>query len=255
MKVALAQLNYHIGDFAGNTEKIKNNILRAKKEGADIVVFAELCVCGYPPRDFLEFPDFIRRCDDVLAAIATVCDGIAAVVGAPAVNPRVEGKHLFNAAFFIADKKIQSKHFKALLPNYDVFDEYRYFEPAREFNAVVYKGKKIAVTVCEDLWDVEEDLMYTLWPMDELHRQKPDLMINIAASPFNYTHAETRRRVLKHNVDKFNVPLVYVQHVGAQTELIFDGGSMILDSKGNVAHQLAYFTEDFCIADLATIGQ
>jgi NAD+ synthase (glutamine-hydrolysing) len=249
MKIALAQLNYHIGNFADNTAKIKANIERAKKEGADLVLFSELSVCGYPPRDFLEFPDFIRRCEEAVKEIAESCDGIAAIVGAPAVNPRVEGKGLFNAAYFLADKKVQSIHCKALLPTYDVFDEYRYFEPAKEFNVAECKGKKLAITVCEDLWDVEEDLMYTLWPMEEINKQRPDFMINIAASPFSYSHAEMRRRVLKRNVDKYGIPLFYLQHVGAQTELIFDGGSMVLNAKGDVAHQLGFFHEDFRVID------
>ncbi|HET6991535.1 MAG TPA: NAD+ synthase [Bacteroidia bacterium] len=254
MKIALAQLNYHIGNFASNTEKIRSNILRAKKEGADLVVFAELCVCGYPPRDFLEFSDFISRCDEALKDIASVCNGIAAIVGAPAKNPKVEGKNLFNAAYVLAEGKIKSVHHKGLLPNYDVFDEYRYFEPAKEFHIAEIAGKKIALTICEDLWDVEEDLMYTQWPMDELIKQKPDLMINIAASPFSADHAEMRRVVLKHNVEKYRLPLFYVQHVGAQTELIFDGGSMVLNEKGEIACEMSYFSEDFRIIDTKGIS-
>lgn len=245
MKIALAQLNYHIGNFALNTEKIKTSILRAKKEGADLVVFSELSICGYPPRDFLEFPDFIRRCENAVNEIAQICEGIAAIVGAPAVNPQIEGKNLFNAAYFLADKKIQSVHHKALLPTYDVFDEYRYFEPAKTFQVAEYLGKKIAITICEDLWDVEDDKMYTLWPMEELKKQNPDLMINIAASPFNYKHAEKRREVMQKNATLYKLPLFYLQHVGAQTELIFDGGSMVLDHHANIIDELNYFEEDF----------
>jgi NAD+ synthase (glutamine-hydrolysing) len=258
MKIALAQLNYHIGNFSSNTEKIKSNILRAKKEGADLVVFSELCVCGYPPKDFLEFSDFINRSKDAVNEIASVCVGISAIVGAPALNPRVEGKNLFNAAYVLCDGKIQSVHHKALLPTYDVFDEYRYFEPAKEFHvAEIFPkgqgGKKIALTICEDLWDVEDDLMYTLWPMDELIKQKPDLMINIAASPFSYDHAEMRRVVLKRNVEKYKLPIFYLQHVGAQTELIFDGGSMVLNAEGKIVSEMKYFEEDFQIYDTEQI--
>ncbi len=249
MKIALAQLNYHIGNFDSNTEKIKANILRGKKEGADLVVFSELSVCGYPPRDFLEFSDFIRRCEHAVKDIASVCEGVAAIVGAPAVNTKVEGKNLFNAAYVLADGKIQSVHHKGLLPNYDVFDEYRYFEPAREFHVAEIGGKKIALTVCEDLWDIEEDLMYTCWPMEELCKQQPELMINIAASPFSYVHAELRRKVLKRNVEKYKLPLLYVQHVGAHTELIFDGGSMALNRDGEIVSEMNYFEEDFRIYD------
>lgn len=253
MKIALAQLNFHIGNFASNTEKIKANILRAKKEGADLVVFAELSVCAYPPKDFLEFPDFISRCLDAVNEIASVCEGIATIVGAPAINPKVEGKNLFNAAYVLENGKIKSVHHKGLLPNYDVFDEYRYFEPAKEFHVAEICGKKIALTVCEDLWDVEEDLMYTQWPMEELIKQQPELMINIAASPFNYKHAEMRRVVLKRNVEKYKIPLFYVQHVGAQTELIFDGGSMVINSSGEIVSEMNYFAEDFRVFDTDAI--
>ncbi len=254
MKIALAQLNYHIGNFSLNTEKIKSAVLRAKKEGADLVVFAELSVCGYPPRDFLEFPDFILRCEEAVNEIASVCVGISAIVGAPIVNPNVDGKNLFNAAFVLENGKIKSVHHKGLLPNYDVFDEYRYFEPAKSFHVAEISPtgqgvKKIALTICEDLWDVEEDLMYTQWPMEELVKQKPDLMINIAASPFSYDHVEMRRVVLKRNVEKYKLPLFYIQHVGAQTELIFDGGSMVLNEKGEVVCEMNYFSEDFQIID------
>ncbi|MFN8711416.1 MAG: NAD+ synthase [Bacteroidota bacterium] len=253
MKIALAQLNYHIGNFESNTAHIRNHIAKAKAEGADIVVFAELSVCGYPPRDFLEFSDFIRRCNEAIEIIAADCVGIAAIVGAPAVNPRVEGKNLFNAAFFLANGKVQSVHHKALLPTYDVFDEYRYFEPAFDFSCIDYKGQRIALTVCEDLWDIEDDLMYTRWPMEELIKQQPTVMINIAASPFSYNHADNRRKVLARNVQKYGIPLVYVQQVGAQTEIIFDGGSMVLNRNADVVEELNYFAEDFRIVDLSAV--
>ena len=249
MKVALAQLNYHVGNFSLNIEKIKSSVLRAKKEGADLVVFSEMCVCGYPPRDFLEFPDFILKCEDAVDEIASVCNGISAIVGAPAKNPNVAGKNLFNAAYVLSEGKIKSVHHKGLLPNYDVFDEYRYFEPAKEFQIAEICGKKIALTICEDLWDVEEDLMYTQWPMEELIKEKPELIINIAASPFSSNHAQLRKVVLKRNVEKYKLPILYVQHVGAQTELIFDGGSMVLNEKSEIVCEMNYFCEDFRIID------
>ncbi|MCX6311003.1 MAG: NAD+ synthase [Bacteroidetes bacterium] len=254
MKIALAQLNYHIGNFSSNVEKIKSNILRAKMEGADLVMFGELSVCGYPPRDFLEFPDFILRCEEAVKEIASVCFGISAIVGAPVKNPNVEGKDLFNAAFVLVDGKIKSVHHKGLLPNYDVFDEYRYFEPAKAFHIAEICGKKIALTICEDLWDVEENLMYTQWPMEELIKQQPELMLNIAASPFSTEHVEMRRVVMKRNVEKYKMPLFYVQHVGAQTEIIFDGGSMVLNEKGDVVCEMKYFEEDFQIIDTEGIS-
>lgn len=253
MKTALAQLNYHIGNFDQNTAKIIAHIKKAKAAGADLVVFAELSVCGYPPRDFLEFDDFIRRCNESVLQIAETCQGIAAIVGAPSVNPDVEGKNLFNTAFFLSDGKITATAHKALLPTYDVFDEYRYFEPARSFQVIEYKGEKIALTVCEDLWDVDEDLMYTVWPMETLAAQGATLMVNIAASPFNFNHAENRLRILKKNVMKYHLPVVYVQHAGAQTELIFDGGSLVMNRNGDVIHQLRFFEEDFQVIDTAAL--
>lgn len=249
MKIALAQLNYHIGNFQYNTEKIIAHVKMAKEQGADVAVFAELSVCGYPPRDFLEFDDFIEQTLASIRTIAEASQGITTIVGGPARNPRVEGKNLFNAAYVLRDGKIVSEHHKALLPNYDVFDEYRYFEPAREFTIAEIAGVKVALPICEDVWDIEEDLMYTIWPMDELKKQGAELIINIAASPFNYGHAEKRREVMKRNVEKYKIPLVYVQHVGAHTEIIFDGGSMVMNVKGEVVEQLAFFKEDFRVVD------
>lgn len=252
MKIALAQLNYHIGNFQYNTEKIIAHVKLAKEQGADCVVFAELAVCGYPPRDFLEFDDFIEQTLASIRTIAEVSQGITTIVGGPARNPRVEGKNLFNAAYVLRDGKIESEHHKALLPNYDVFDEYRYFEPAREFQVATIAGKKVALPICEDVWDIEEDLMYTIWPMDELQKQGAELIINIAASPFNYSHAEKRREVMRRNVEKYKMPLVYVQHVGAHTEIIFDGGSMVMNKNGEVVEQLAFFEEEFRIVHVPT---
>lgn len=250
MKIALAQLNYHIGNFESNVSKIIAAIERAKLEGADLVVFSELAVCGYPPRDFLEFKSFIAECEKGVERIAQACDGIAALVGGPAVNPDVLGKGLFNSAFFMTDGKVQKVLHKSLLPNYDIFDEYRYFEPGKKREVVTCKGVKIAVTICEDIWDIEEDPMYTLCPMDELSASKPDFMINLSASPFDYNHAKERRRILKYNAAKYKLPCFYVNHVGAQTELIFDGGSLVANANGEIADELAYFEEDFRIYDL-----
>lgn len=252
MKIALAQLNYHIGNFDSNSLKIKDAIVKAKQQEVDLIVFSELAICGYPPRDFLEFDDFIAQCKNALHSIAEECKGIAAIVGAPSINPKVEGKNLFNSAYFLNNGKIESIHHKSLLPNYDVFDEYRYFEPNREFEIIEYKNTRIALTICEDLWDVEEDQMYTICPMDELMRYKPDIIVNIAASPFSYNHAEKREQVLSTNALNYHLPLFYVNHVGAQTELVFDGGSMVLDSKGNIVDRLNYFEEDFKIYQLTS---
>ena len=249
MKIALAQLNYHIGNFDQNVSKIKAAISKAKNEGADLVVFAELAVCGYPPRDFLEFNDFIKLCSDAINSIKEECDGIAVIVGSPSINPHLEGKNLYNSAYFIKDKKVHTICNKSLLPNYDVFDEYRYFEPAVEFKTIDFKGYKIALTICEDLWNVDDDPMYPISPMNIIIREKPDMIINIAASPFSYSHPEERENVLCKNAIKYKIPVFYLNHVGAQTELLFDGGSMVINNKGGVVDELNYFEEDFRIYD------
>ncbi len=244
MKVAMAQQNYHIGNFDANFEKIRQGIQAAKEQGADIVLFGELAVCGYPPRDFLEFRDFIQRSQQVIDQLKAESEGIAIVVGAPSVNPVIEGKDLFNSAYFIADGEVLHIAHKALLPTYDIFDEYRYFEPASEFKVVEYKGKRIALTVCEDIWNIgNENPLYTICPMDEMMDQQPDFMLNLSASPFDYKHAADRIDVIRANVEKYGVPVFYVNNVGAQTEVIFDGGSIVMNDAGKVVDELPYFEE------------
>lgn len=243
MKIRLSQLNYHIGNFEQNVSKIIAEVEKAANEGVDLVVFAELSVCGYPPRDFLEFEDFIRRCENSIIEIATHCVGISAIVGGPLRNQAVSGKRLYNAAFVLADGKVKQVIRKSLLPNYDIFDEYRYFEPNREFEIVELNGVRIALTICEDLWNIEDPL-YITSPMDELMKHKPQLMVNIAASPFDFSHREDRIRILENNCKKYGLPVLYTNHVGAQTELIFDGGSMAFNAEGNLLHELDYFQED-----------
>ncbi len=250
LKIALAQLNYTIGDFEKNVFKIKEAIVHAKADKADLIVFSELCISGYPPRDFLEFRDFIDRCSKAAEEIASICIGITAIVGCPTVNPETEGKNLFNSAYVCTDGKIADVIHKALLPNYDIFDEYRYFEPNRNFHCITVNGKKIALTICEDLWNVEDDPMYVSSPMDELIKEKPELMINIAASPFDYGQAEKRISILSRNTKQYGIPLLYLNHVGAQTEIIFDGGSLAMNEKGEVIKQMKYFEEDFGIIEM-----
>jgi len=250
MKIALAQLNYHIGDFEENVAGIIYGIHKAKAEGADLVVFAELSVCGYPPRDYLEFDDFIEKCYQGVLQIASECTDVAAIVGSPSVNPADKGKPLYNTAYFLADGRVQSAVNKTLLPNYDVFDEYRYFEPNRlPYDVIEYKGQRIALTICEDLWNITDDPLYVRNPMDELIRLNPDLLINIAASPFNYLQPVDRLAVLKRNALAYKLPVFYVNHVGGQTELLFDGGSMVINASGDLVLELKRFSEDFRVLD------
>lgn len=250
MKIALAQLNFHIGNFELNTQKIISNIEIAKSKGADLVVFAELAICGYPPRDFLEFDEFISLCENAAQEIAKHCTDIACIVGLPVRNDVLQGKDLFNAAYFIEGGKVTAAAKKALLPTYDVFDEYRYFEPATSFKCIDFKGKKIALTICEDLWNINDNPLYVSNPMDELIKEQPDVMINIAASPFSYTHDEERIQVLADNAKKYKLPLFYVNQIGAQTEIIFDGGSLVFDAQGEKKAEMKSFEEDLQVFDL-----
>ncbi len=243
IKIALAQRNYHIGNFESNTNKIIQTIKEAQSHGADLVVFAELCVCGYPARDFFEFKEFIDLCAQSAQKIAAVCTDIACIIGLPTYNLKDEGKDLFNSAYFIEGGKVKAIVNKALLPNYDVFDEYRYFEPETEFNCIDFKGYRIALTICEDLWNTIENPLYITRPMDKLITQQPDVMINIAASPFAYNHDEERIDILGNNAKQYQLPLFYVNQVGAQTELIFDGGSLVFDAEGKLIDELPYFKE------------
>ncbi len=244
MKITIAQLDYHIGNFEGNTAKMIAAVEEAKKAGSDIVCFSELATTGYPPRDFLEFDDFISLSDTCLQVLCTYADDIAIVVGAPSQNRHPKGKSLFNSVYFLADGKIQFIQHKTLLPTYDVFDEYRYFEPSKTWNIVSYKGKKIALTVCEDIWDLgTDDPLYMIIPLDEMMQYEPDFIINVSASPFNYGHAKTRIHTVRANVLKYRIPMFYINHCGAQTELLFDGGSIVMSSNGVVYDELPYFVE------------
>lgn len=249
MRIALAQLNYIIGDFDLNTRKIIEAIETCRKQGADLVVFAELSVCGYPPRDFLEFEDFIEKTYRAVDEIAGHCTGIAAIVGAPSRNPEIKGKNLYNSAWLLADGKVQALVNKTLLPTYDIFDEYRYFEPNRHFDCIQFGGIKIALTICEDIWNLGPDPLYVSNPMDMLAVQNPDIMINIAASPFNHSQLETRSGILSKNTIQYHIPLIYVNQVGAQTELLFDGNSCVVDKQGNMVSVCKSFQEDISIID------
>ena len=174
MKIAIAQLNFHIGNFAGNTQKMLDAVAVAKKQDADLICFSELATCGYPPRDFLEFDDFIRLAEEAIAKLAEAARGIAIVVGSPSRNPVVEGKDLFNSAYFLEDGKVKHKANKALLPTYDIFDE---------------------------------NPLYTICPMDELIKQKPDFMLNLSASPFHFEQATTRINIVRANVKRYGIPM------------------------------------------------
>ena len=256
MKIFLAQQNYHIGNFESNTQKIIWAIEEAKKQGGDLILFSELSVCGYAPKDFLEFEDFISKCYKAIDEIKEHADTIGVLIGAPDRNPVREGKDLFNAAFLLYEKEIKGIAHKTCLPNYDVFDEYRYFEPAYDWKVMEFKGKKLAVTICEDIWNLGDNPMYRICPMDELMKQQPDVMLNLSASPFDYTHDEDRKATIKANVTKYKLPLFYCNAVGSQTEIVFDGTSYIFDKHANLCGQLPSFQsslQSFILNDDGTI--
>lgn len=250
MKIALAQQNYHIGNFEENSRKIIEGIQWAKKQGADLVVFSELSVCGYAPRDFLEFDDFINKCYEAVDQIRQHADDIGVLIGTPVRNPRREGKDLFNAVLLLYEKEIKAEVHKTLLPNYDVFDEYRYFEPAFEWNVVSFRGKKLAVTICEDIWNMGDNPLYRVTPMEQLMPFKPDVMINLSASPYNYAQDVVRNSIVRAHTLKYNLPMLYCNAIGSQTEIVFDGGSLVYDINGRRVKEMKYFEEDYQVFDL-----
>jgi NAD+ synthase (glutamine-hydrolysing) len=250
MKISIAQLNYEIGDFAGNKDRICKAIEKAKDAGSDLIIFSELSIPGYPPLDLLDRADFIEKCDQTVNEIAGICSGITAIVGSPTFNTDSEGKKLYNSALVLSEGKIVFKTNKALLPTYDIFDEYRYFEPEKNFSIFTIKETKIALTICEDLWDeqpfdnkFEKSRLYTVSPLDELARYNPDLIINISASPFSYTKVEAKKNIFISKALKHKIPVVTANQTGANTELIFDGASLIINADGKIYRQLPYFEE------------
>lgn len=243
MRIFIAQQNYHIGNFEYNTNKIIEAIETAKAAGGELILFSEMCICGYPARDFVEFDDFIEQCNAAVEKIKMHADTIGVLIGGPARNGQQKGKDLFNAAWFLYEKEIKAEIHKTLLPTYDVFDEYRYFEPAYEWNVIDFKGKKIAVTICEDIWNLGDNPLYRICPMDQLMLQHPHFMLNLSASPFDYTHDEDRKAVIKSNVLKYKIPLFYCNSVGSQTEVVFDGASLVFDKSANLCKALPMFQE------------
>ncbi|MCJ7819632.1 MAG: NAD+ synthase, partial [Bacteroidales bacterium] len=250
MKISIGQLNYHIGNFERNKELICKAIARAKSDGSDLIIFSELCIPGYPPLDLLDRLDFVEKCNQTVLEIADECFDIVAVVGSPTLNTSKEGKKLFNSALLLSEGKIIFKANKALLPTYDIFDEYRYFEPEKRFSTFEFKGKRIALTICEDLWDeqpfdneFEKARLYTVSPMEELAKQNPHLVINISASPFSYTKIDAKENIFRAKALKYGIPVITVNQTGANTELIFDGASIIVTGKGQIFRRLPFFEE------------
>lgn len=252
MKISVAQLNYHIGNFTRNKDLICNAIRRAKAEGAELIIFSELCIPGYPPLDLLDRSDFIEKCNATVLEVAEECQGIAAIVGSPTLNKNPEGKKLYNSALVLSEGKVIFSVNKALLPTYDIFDEYRYFEPEKRFSVFSFKGLRLAITICEDLWDeqpfdneFEKARLYTVSPMEELSKQNPDIIINISASPFSYSKIEAKENIFTSKAARYKIPVISVNQTGANTELIFDGASLVINRKGQIISRLPFFEEAF----------
>lgn len=258
MRIALAQVNLHIGNFDFNTTKHIAFIHEAASKGADLVVFPELSVCGYPPQDLLEYPDFIEACKKSIHSISHACRGITAIVGSPVENPSSTGKSLYNAALVLSEGEIIHIVYKRLLPNYDVFDESRYFEPGGHSTCMVHAGKKIGITICEDLWEFsflpgtafpDKRRLYGTSPLQILKAENPDLIINISSSPFSYLQSEARKFMLKKNAENYGLSFIYVNQSGAHADLLFDGNSMVCDANGEIIKEAPLFCESLILHD------
>ncbi len=243
MKICLAQLNYTIGDFQHNTARIAEAIEEARSNGADLVVFSELAVCGYPPEDLLDYPWFVEECEQSLELVAQCCNGIAAIVGGVMRNPDT-GRALHNVACFMQNGQIEKVIHKTLLPTYDIFNEARYFEPNALTEVFEFMGAQIGIAICEDLWDQYNNFHYKISPAERLKQAGANIIIHPAASPFHVGKVALRDKVFEGNVERFGLPIVYVNQVGAHTELIFDGDSQALNKFGETVCELACFKEE-----------
>jgi len=252
MKIALAQINPTVGDFAGNVDRIVKYAQRALELGADLVVFPELAVCGYPPRDLVERPGFIRKSEAELERLAGLLPPIAALVGYVRRSHAVQGKAVADAAALIKDCRVAQDYTKILLPFYDVFDESRYFEPGRSISLQELNGFKLAITICEDVWNDKhfwKKQLYTRDPVEESVHAGANLLLNIASSPFSTEKTQLRHDMLKAIAEARHIPVVYVNQVGGNDQLVFDGSSMAFNAKGELCALARSFEEDLVIFD------
>jgi NAD+ synthase (glutamine-hydrolysing) len=254
MKIALAQFNPTVGDFAGNTARILALATEAKERGANLAVFSELCLCGYLPQDLLERPAFIERNKRELKALAAKLP-LPAIVGYAGNSSNGTGKAIANKAALLSGGKIVFEQSKMLLPTYDVFDESRYFQPATKQSVYEFGGEKLGITICEDVWNDKNFWAVRLYdrdPVTELAAQGTQVLINISASPYTIDKRGLRVDMLRSTAMTHKLPVVYVNQVGGNDSLIFDGASMALTADGKVAAQGAAFEEDLVLFDTAT---
>ena len=257
MRIAMAQLNPTVGDVAGNTRAILGAVEAARAGGADLVVTPELSLIGYPPRDLLLKPAVLGQMRDALAYIAGAAKGIGVLVGYAEENRSPVGRRLFNTAALLVDGQVAAQARKSLLPTYDVFDESRYFEPGPNVEVVNFLGKMLGLSICEDLWNDEELVgrqLYTFNPVEALARGGADMLINMSASPFVLGKNDFRRRLVSHQARRWKIPVVYVNQVGANDELIFDGNSLAVGADGEPLAQAADFAADLTFVDIPPAG-
>ncbi len=256
MKIAIAQINTTVGDFDGNSDKIVDAWRRADEAGAELVVLPELALCGYPPRDLLAKPAFLRQNQATLERLAKRGGRAVAVVGHASVNETDSGRPARNSAAVLRDGQIIDVRHKTLLPTYDVFDEDRYFESATDNTPVEILGKKIGITICEDIWNDEvfpNDRRYGRRPADELAAAGAELLLNLSASPWNLGKEHSRHVLLSQLSAKAGCPVVYCNLVGGNDELVFDGGSQYYNGHGVLGASGAMFAEDLLLVDTETI--
>ena len=253
MKIALAQINPTVGDFEGNTKKILEFTERAKKENADIVIFSELAICGYPPKDLLLKKQFVEDNENYLKDLTgKIPSDILVVVGFVEKNKN-GGRPLFNSVALLKKGEIIATRQKILLPTYDVFDEDRYFEPGKEIRPVQILNKNIGLSICEDIWHEYPEWKnprYHTDPVNKLTKENIHFLINISASPYCIDKPKIREDIIKNAAKKYKVPIVFVNQVGGNDELIFDGNSCVIDKGGNICLKLKPFEEDLQFIEL-----
>jgi len=254
MKIALAQFNPTIGDFSGNAARILDLAGQAKLRGADLAVFTELCLCGYPPQDLLERPAFLDRNIDELKSLAAKVP-LPALVGYAGRVKNSSGKSVANKAALLCGGRVVFEQSKMLLPTYDVFDESRYFQPADKQVVYSFHDEKLGITICEDVWNDPNfwpTRLYERDPVVELSKQGTSVLLNISASPYAIDKRNLRFDMLRAIAMKQKLPVVYVNQVGGDDNLIFDGASMAINADGRVAAQALAFQEDLVLFDTAT---
>lgn len=256
MKIALGQINPTVGDFTGNSKKIIEFARAAHQAGAQMAVFSELAVCGYPPRDLLEKPAFVARSQRAVQEIAAAVPDITVVTGFVSPAAVETGKSVMNSAAVLCQGKVQFVQSKMLLPTYDVFDELRYFDPASSQKVLPYCGNKLALTICEDAWNDKHfwhRRLYSVDPVDELLRAGANLVLNISASPFHIGKRELRFNMLRTVAVDNKVPVVFVNQVGGNDSLVFDGSSLVIAPDGSIVAQAKSFEEDLVFVDTNTL--